>query len=663
MTPVKDKNPLNKTPLVLFLLTAVVFGAVAGAFFALTSDLPQIRSLQEYKPPAATRILSSDGVLLAELFEERRAPVPLSRIPEMLKSAILATEDRHFYTHIGVDLKGIGRAIVKNLFAGEFVEGASTITQQLAKTLFLTPEKSLSRKIKEALLALQIERRFSKDEILELYLNQVYLGSGAYGVESAARIYFGKPAASLNLAECALIAGLPKAPSRFSPRINPNLAEKRRNLVLKQMRSLGMISERAFQQAVNTPIVLEKDFRNPRLAAYFLDHVKKVLEGRLGAALLYKGGLTVTTTLSAELQKAAESAVKKGLRALEKRMVAAKIENPDPQGALIAIDVASGGIRAMVGGKDFFQSPYNRATIARRQPGSAFKPFVYACAVEKGFPQNQMLLDTPAVFSSGRPGQEWHPENFSRTYLGEITMRKALAISENIPAVRLIEKVGPAAVVRLARRAGVASPLSPDLSLALGTSGVTLLELTGAYAVFANKGQWIQPQCVEEVRNAEGHLVWKAPPEKRVVMSRKGAAILTDMLQAVIREGTGRRTRVLGGPVAGKTGTTDAFKDALFVGYTPSLAAGVWVGRDLPASMGRGETGAKAALPIWIDFMRTALKDSPYLFFDVPDDTVFLYLDPDTGRLSRKPFPGSVKALFEKSIEDALPQTAEDLLP
>lgn len=635
----------------LFFVGACLFGATAGAFFAIKRDLPQIRALQEYKPPAVTRMYSTEGVLLTELFHEKRNPVPLSRIPETLKSAILATEDRQFYDHIGVDLKGILRAVVKNIVAGEFVEGASTLTQQLAKTLFLTPEKSLSRKIKEAVLAVQIERRFSKDEILELYLNQVYLGSGAYGVEAAACIYFGKPVESLNLAECALIAGLPKAPSRFSPRVHPETARKRRNVVLKQMRELGIITETDFRHALQAPVICKNAVHEIRRAPYFVEYVQKNLERQLGADLLYKGGLTIKTSLSMPLQAAAESAVENGLSALEDRMVRARIENPDPQGALVAIDVSSGAILAMVGGKDFLESPYNRTTSAKRQPGSAFKPFVYACAVENGFLQNQVLLDTPVVFRGGHDGEEWRPKNFSRAFQGEMTMRKALAVSENIPTIRLIERVGPASVARFARAAGIQSPLAQNLSLALGTSEVTLLELTAAYGVFANKGEWVQPECVTQVQSADGRILWAPNPQKRAVMRPMGAAIITDMLRAVIEEGTGKRARALGRPVAGKTGTTDDCRDALFIGYTPFLLTGVWVGQDLPRSLGKGETGAKAALPIWIDFMETALADSGYAHFDVPDDGVFLFLDPDTGRLSEGPFEGAVKALFPKSVE------------
>src|SRR4030042_6081207 len=481
-------SPVKKKIITIF---AIIIGAVAcgvgiGAFFALTADFPQIRSLQEYRPSAVTRIFSSDEVLLAELFQEKRNPVPLSEVPDRLKSAIIATEDRNFYQHTGIDVKGIARALVKDLFAGEFVEGASTITQQLAKTLFLTPQKTVARKIKEAILAFQIERRFTKDEIMELYLNQVYFGSGASGVESAARVYFGKTLKELNLAQCALIAGMPKAPSRYSPFINRDLGRKRRNTVLKQMLDTRIISQKEYASASREALLPEGARPHILSAPYFVDHIKKLLEKEIGESLLYKGGLTVNTTLSAGMQINAESALLKGLQALTERMRQNRIKNPDPQGAFIALDVKSGAILALMGGKDFVKSPYNQAISAKRKPGSAFKPFVYACAVENGFSQNHLILDAPVSYHGQKDGEEWRPDNYSKEYLGEIPLRKALSLSQNIPTIKLTEILGPSSVIRLATQMGIDSPLSPNLSLALGTSEASLLALTAAYAVFAN---------------------------------------------------------------------------------------------------------------------------------------------------------------------------------
>ena len=641
----------KKIAFLLFLSCGIFSGIMAGAFIALTHDLPQIRSLETFIPSSVTRIYSSNKVLLAELYLEKRDPVPLKAIPFYLKKALIATEDRKFYQHSGVDLKGVLRAIISNIRAGEYVEGASTITQQLAKTLFLTPRKTLLRKIKEAFLAFQLERRYTKDEILELYLNQVYFGSGAYGVESAAVIFFGKRAKDLELAECALIAALPKAPSRYSPLVDSDLAIKRRNIVLKQMKDTSIISETAFKKAKKEQLYLGKQNNNPVKAPYFVDYVKKVLEETLGSSRLYKGGLTVYTTLDFKLQKAAELAVANGLLALENRMKQQKIKDQAPECALVSVDVQSGGILAMIGGKDFFKTPFNRATNARRQPGSAFKPIVYAYAIEHGFPQNKIILDAPVSFKVPNRQNDWKPKNFSGDYKGEMTIRMALTFSENIPAVRLIEMLGPSSVARFGHTLGIESTLFPYLSLALGTSEVKLINLTAAYAVFPNKGELIKPYGVMEVVDQSGRLVWRVKPQKKVVMSRSGAAIMTDMLKGVIQEGTGKKARVINRPIAGKTGTTNEFKDALFVGFSPSIATGVWVGQDVFITIGKRETGAKAALPIWIEFMTKALDRKPFQYFDIPDDLVTVRMDPLTGFLASDDSPRAVSALFKKGTE------------
>ena len=622
-----------------------------GGFLALTHDLPQIRSLENFRPSAVTRIVSADGVLLAELFAEKRDPVPLDTIPDYLTSALMVTEDRKFFKHSGVDLKGILRAVIKDIMAREIVEGASTITQQLAKTLFLTPKKTIKRKIREAILAFQLERRYTKNEILELYLNQVYFGSGAYGVESAARVFFQKSVKDLNLAESALIAGMPKAPSRYSPLVNPERAKKRRNIVLKQMRDTEIITETQFLLASKEPI--SPPGRKNRLlkAPYFVEYVKKNLQEMLGSAEIYKNGYTVLTSLSFELQQVAERAVEKGISELAERMKLRKISEPDPQCALVSMDLATGGIIAMIGGRDFYESPFNRAVSAERQPGSAFKPIVYALAVEKGFPQNMVILDAPIVFKGGKDGQDWRPENFYKSYLGEITLRKALAQSENIPAVRLIEMLGPASVAKFGHNLGITSEQGPNLSLALGTSDVKLIELTAAYGVFANQGEWIKPQPLIRILDHNARVVWRARPEKRVAMSRAGAAIMTNMLIAVVQEGTGRKARFLKHPLAGKTGTTNEYKDALFVGFSPSVATGVWVGQDEYVTLGNKETGARAALPIWIEFMAKAIEKYPYQYFDIPDDVVQVRIDPLSGRPAPDSSPDAVPALFKRGTE------------
>lgn len=622
-----------------------------GAVLALFHDLPQIRSLESYRPSAVTRIYSADDILLAELFLERRHPVPLSQIPDFLKQALLATEDRSFYRHGGVDPKGIARAIVRDILAGEFVEGASTLTQQLAKTLFLSPQKTLNRKIREAVLAVQIERRYTKDEILELYLNQVYFGSGAYGVEAAAQSFFGKPVQELSLAESALIAGMPKAPSRYSPLVNPDLAVRRRNVVLRQMWETGVISEAEYRIARDSPLALAMHPRPQELAPYFVDHIARRLEQDIGAALLYKGGLTVHTSLIYRIQEAADRAIVKGLDAIENRVRGHGPPKPPLQGAVVVLETGSGRILAMVGGRDFGETAYNRAVQAKRQSGSAFKPIVYALAVERGFPQTHMIRDAPVLFEKLDNGADWQPHNFSGDYQGDMTLRKALAMSKNIPAVRLNHMLGPGSVVDFAHQLGIESPLSPNLSLVLGTSEVSLLELTSAYASFANQGISITPHGVIDVVNDTGKIILQEKPQRRIALSRAGAAVMTDMLQAVIQEGTGRRARRLPGPLAGKTGTTDNYRDALFIGFSPSVATGVWVGRDIPSPIGLRETGARAALPIWMDVMTEALSAEPLRYFDLPEDVVRVRIDPETGTPVDDRHPEGVGVLFKRGTE------------
>ena len=645
----KGKTRSKKIFAAVTLMGGLLCGILVGSFLAFTRDLPQIRSLETFTPSTITRVYSSDNVLLAEFYDEKRDPVSLADIPPYLKEALITTEDRNFYHHSGIDLKGNLRAIVKDIVAGDFKEGASTITQQLSRTLFLTPRKTLVRKIKEAILALQLERRYTKDEILGLYLNQVYFGSGAYGVGSAARIFFGKSVKALTLSECALIAAMPRSPSRYSPLVNPELALKRRNIVLMQMHKIGLITEAEFLGAREEPV-----FKTPpppaysMKAPYFVSYIKDFLEDTLGDSTLYKGGLSIYTTLSYDLQTTAEDACQKGLLALEERMKRRGISEPAPQCALVSLDVSTGGILAMVGGKDYRESPFNRAVAAMRQPGSAFKPIVYAYAVERGFSQNMLLLDAPVVFRGANGSRDWEPEDYSKSYQGEMSMRTALAQSKNIPAIRLLEMLGTSPVIRFAHELGIDSTLQPNLSLALGTSTVRLIDLTAVYRVFASGGEKSGPFGVMEIVDHSGRILWRAKPRRQLVLSAESAAITTDMLQAVIQEGTGRRAIALGRPVAGKTGTTDQFKDALFVGYSPSVATGVWVGQDQSETLGKGETGAMAALPIWIEFMEKALATRPYQTFSEPMDTTRVAMDPVTGKRLAEDAPNAVHALFRE---------------
>jgi penicillin-binding protein 1A len=417
------------------------------------------------------------------------------------------------------------------------------------------------------------------------------------------------------------------------------------------MAETGIITPDQLKDAMTETLDLAGQNMHSDQAPYFVAYVKKHLENEIGPDILYKGGLNVYTSLSIDLQRTAEQAVTNGLLALETRMKLNQITDPDPQGALIALDVTSGGILAMVGGKDFSTSPYNRATAALRQPGSAFKPVIYAYAIEQGFPQNKLILDAPVVFKGGKNGKDWEPQNFSKKFQGEMTLRKALTHSKNIPAVRLIEMLGPAPVAQFGYALGIESKLAPTLSLALGTSEVTLMDLTAAYAVFPNGGQWIKPQAVMEIIDHRGRVIWRAKPHKKVAMSRSGAAVMTDMLTGVIQEGTAKKARALGRPLGGKTGTTNEFKDALFIGFSPTIAAGVWVGQDTSESLGNLETGARSALPIWMDFMKTALSKHTFQYFDIPDDVVQVAMDPTTGLVIDRDRPAAVLALFKNGTE------------
>jgi penicillin-binding protein 1A len=640
------------TYVILVTGAAMISGASVGFLLALTHDLPQIQGLQTFKPAAITRIYSADKELLAERFTEKREPVPLNVMPDDLKEAILATEDNLFYEHPGVDLKSILRAIIRNIQAGEYVEGASTITQQLAKTLFLTPRKSVMRKLKEAFLALQIERRYTKDEILELYLNQVYFGSGAYGVEAAAQIFFGKPVQDLTLAECALIAGMPKSPSRYSPLINPSLALKRRAVVLQQMARTGLITPQELQAATAAPLHLAEQGDASIKAPYFVAFVTDFLESELGAATLYRTGLTVYTTLNYAMQQAAERAITEGLEGLAARMKrGGLLQEEYPQAGLVCLGASRGAILAMVGGRSFEESRFNRATMARRQAGSAFKPMVYALAVEKGFRQNDILWDAPVTYQGTGANEAWRPENFSGTFHGEVTLRTALALSKNIPAVKLLHKLGPTRAVEFAHRMGITSPLDPNLSLVLGTSEVTLLELTAAYGVFPNKGVWTRPFGIIEVLDREGRSLWREKPQRRPAISPETAAVTTDMLRAVVLEGTGRAARRIGRPLAGKTGTTDGYKDALFIGFSPTIVTGVWVGLDHHGTLGDKETGAKAALPIWMHFMEQVLRGQPYHDFALPEGVVKVHMDAKSGLLASENCADALWAVFKRGTE------------
>jgi len=623
--------------LTLFVGSAVGVGAL-WAFTILPRSLPSVTALETLQPVQGSRIYDDNDEPMTELHVERRIFVPLAQIPPALRDAIIATEDRRFYSHWGVDPIGIARAVVQNYRRGRIVEGGSTITQQLAKVLFLTADKSLERKLKEAVLALELERRYSKDRILEMYLNQVYFGHGAYGVEAAARTYFGKSVSELTVREAALLAGLPRAPSSYSPFDHANAAKRRRELVMRRMVEYGALKEEEAKRIARTDLGLIAPERRRTTGQYFLDYVQQTLEAKYGADLVFKGGLNIYTTLSPSMQLAAEQAMRDGLKALEGRSTKAR-PGENPEGAIITIEPQTGYVKAMVGGYDFLRSEFNRAVQAKRQPGSAFKPFIYIAALEAGFTPATRIEDSPVTYPTGSNGQTWKPENYDRIFRGPTTLQQAIEESVNVVTVKLQERVGINRTVQVARRLGITSPLDINLSLALGTSDLSLLELTSAYGALANQGVWMPPVTVRYITDAQGKLLEEHVPEGREAVAPETAYVIAHMLRGVVERGTGQAAKVLGRPIAAKTGTTNDYSNAWFIGFTPRLATGVWVGYDRPRSLGRDETGSRVAVPIWVSYMGKILADSPKEDFPVPDRVATLLVDEDPSGECIRPVP------------------------
>jgi len=624
----------------LTVLGLVVVGVAAlWAFTILPRSLPSVTALETLQPIQGTKIYDDNDEPITELHVERRILVPLTQIPQSLRDAILATEDRRFYSHWGIDPIGVARAVIQNYRRGRIVEGGSTITQQLTKVLFLTPDKSVERKLKEAVLALELERRYSKDRILEMYLNQVYFGAGSYGVEAAARTYFGKGVSELTVRESALIAGLPRAPTNYSPFDRPEAAKRRREVVLRRLVEFGSIKDEEAKRLAKTDLGLIPPERRRTTGQYFIDYVQQTLEAKYGPDLVLKGGLNVYTTLSPTMQLTAEQSLREGLKALQGRSTQAR-PGESPEGAVVTVEPQTGYVKAMVGGSDFFRSEFNRAVQAKRQPGSAFKPFIYIAALEAGFTPASQIEDSPVSFAvGGKNGQVWKPENYDRKFRGSTTLQQAIEESVNVVTVKLQERIGLAKTIQVARRLGITSPLDVNLSLALGTSDVSLLEMTSAYGALANQGMWMPPVTIRYVTDAQGKLLEEHVPEGREALAPETAYVITQMLRGVVERGTGQAARGLGRPVAAKTGTTNDYSNAWFVGFTPRLATGVWVGYDRPRSLGKDETGSRVAVPIWVTYMGKVLGDSPREDFPVPDQVVSMLVDEDPSGECLRPVP------------------------
>ena len=799
-------------------LLCVVLGVVAvcvftatGVYMYFTEGLPRIETLKDYRPSIISTVYSRDGEVIGEFFDERRIVVPIEKVPRFLINAFVAAEDSRFFEHKGLDYQAIVRAFLRNIEAGEIVQGGSTITQQVARSLLLfSNERSWSRKIREAILAARIERYLSKEEILHLYLNQIYLGHGAYGVQAAAENYFGKKATDLNLAEAAVLAGLPRAPSKNSPYHYPENARQRQLYVLERMVQEGYITGEQSEEALETSLEIKaRKSRFLEVAPYFTEHVRQMVEKTYGRDTLYREGLQIYTTLDVTMQRAAEEAVQRGLSALDKRQgyrgpektlseeeipsFLAELEEqrghspivqgeerlgvvsalsrksvtvalggnegrlllgdmkwarkPDPQvaydtvrvedpaevlsvgdvirvrvkavdsedglslaleqpvkvqGALISLDLATGDVVALVGGRDFRESQFNRALQAKRQPGSAFKPIVYAAAIDKGYTAATVIVDSPIIYDATEDYEAWKPKNYEERFYGPTTLRKALAKSRNVITVKIAQDLGIDYLLDYTTRLNLNGPFNRDLSMALGSSGISLLDLTKTYAVFACQGREVHPIMIRRIVDRDGNILeenvppmpqdmeapQQTPPDlistaqetgesdvgtavaqdeppiddltpeaPGQLISPETAYIMTSLLKGVVQNGTGWRAKALGRPCAGKTGTTDSLYDAWFIGYTPDLIAGVWVGFDEEASLGKYETGSRAASPIWLAYMEEVLKDKPVDDFVVPQGIVFKKIDPETGLLAAS---DDEKAIFECFKEGTAPTVYAD---
>ncbi|HYQ89149.1 MAG TPA: PBP1A family penicillin-binding protein [Candidatus Binatia bacterium] len=653
---------------VLVVVLCGVVGVGIGVANWLRKDLPSPTNLQTIAPPVKTLVYDRNEKLVHEFFKENRSIVPLREIPRPLVQAILAIEDRRFYSHWGIDPIRLARALITDIITHSPQQGGSTITQQLARNLFLTHEKTMTRKLKEIVLAIRIEQTYTKDEILEMYFNQIYFGEGAYGVDAAAKVYFGKRVQELTLPECALLAGLPRNPRDYSPRRDPDRALRRRNLVLSQMLAAKFINRGAYEQASEAPLGVTKTRYNAQEAPYYVEMVRQYLDERYGSNQLYEGGLKVHISMDIDIQHAAEEALERRLTALEQRnqykktrAVLAKAGGAPArdknqteylQGAIVSIEPSTGQILALVGGRDFNDSNFNRAVQAARQPGSAFKPFIYTAAIDNGFSPTDIILDTPVSFRAGN-GQDWSPQNYDKKFRGPVTLRNALANSVNVPAAKLLQKLGTTVVTSYARRMGIKSRLSPDLSLALGTSEVNLLELVSSYGVFANQGVRVPPVYILKVEDKNGKILEENRPTAEEVLSPETALTMTSMMESVLENGTAASARSLGFtlPAAGKTGTTDDYSDAWFVGYVPGVVTGVWVGFDRKQKIGPGMTGAAAALPVWVDVMLAATKNRPPQDFPVPSGVVSRLICTETGLLANPACPSTEIELFREGSE------------
>lgn len=619
----------------ILIIVVVLFGISVAALKWFSRDLPSMARLEMIEPALKTKVLAADYTILREFFEQNRILMPLDSIPLDVQRTFLAVEDRRFYKHFGIDIIRIFSAAWQDIKHRRIKEGGSTITQQLSRDLFLTKEQTIPRKIKEILLAFRIERTYSKDEILEMYINQIYFGGGSYGVEAASRKLFGKSVTGIELHQVALMVALPKNPAGYNPFNNPERALRRRNINLGAMREFGVITDAQYDTLKAKPLdIVTQERPDDDFAGYFTEHIRQVLEAKYGSRSMYRDGYTVLTTLDPHLQRVAEDSMKTFLAELEAiggyeltraaylDSLAAGVElSPDYlQSAAVAIDPRNGHIKVMIGGRSFSEKKFNHSIQAQRQPGSAFKMFIYTTALENGYNPSDILLDTPLVIEMPN-GEVYKPRNFDEKFHGAVSLRHAFNKSINVPAIKLLRKIGAPSIVNMAKRMGIKSPLRPYLSLALGAQEVNLLELTSAYGVLAAEGIRAEPMAILRIEDRNGNVLEEYREYHEEVLSPEIAYIATNMLQTVMSDGTGQTARAMGlrVPCAGKTGTTDDYGDGWFIGFTPELVVGVWTGfshRVIP--MGRNKTGARVALPLWVDIMRGAYPSNRGPDFERP---------------------------------------------
>lgn len=651
-----------------------IIGVIGGIgavvlYIKLRTELPTPETILNFKAPASTRILDCHGKVISEFFQEKRRPVPLETIPVFLVNAVVAVEDKRFYSHWGIDIVRVVGSIIRNITNPRNLQGASTITQQLARSMFLTPKRQLSRKLKEMVLAIELERHYSKQEILEMYLNQVWFGGSIYGVAAASERYFGKHISRLDPVECATLGAMIANPTAYSPYTHPERLIRRRNYFLTKLLKMGRLTKEEWERAKNEPLNIQPAAGITNEAPYFVEEIRRYLIKKYGYDFVYKSGVSIHTTLDLAIQSAANQVLFSWLNKIEQdyrlkptkshydSLVKLDSTTKEPaylQGALVVLDVKTGEVRAMIGGRDFRQSEFNRATQSLRQVGSAFKPFVFTAAIDNGLTAADIERDEPITLKV--PGQpDYQPHNYDLKFLGPMTLRRALALSRNLVAVRLAARIGPDIVARYANLMGITQKLPSYYSLALGSVELTLLEITNAFNTVANQGVKVKPLFITKIVDEHGQVIEENHPELQMAIRPQTAYVITSMMQSVVNEGTATSIRQLGftGPAAGKTGTTDDYTDAWFIGYTPTLTTGIWIGYDKKKTIFRGATGGMLAAPVWGELMKQIATDS-WNTFPVPPDIVTIAICEESGKLATPVCPRARYEVFISGTEPTI---------